>query len=407
MGQSASPSISAGIVRMSRLGRFGRFGNQVFQYAFLRLYAAEHGLRYEVPRWVGSDLFGHDDPPVSDMQLPEFFEPESRSILSRIPNPVLNVDISGYFQYHTSYFAPRKDEFRRLFRPLPRWQGPLDNAIQLMRRGGRTLVALHVRRGDYVSKQWFLPPASLYRQWIADNLQNWNDPIVYIATDNLDQVLSEFAGFHPFSNKDINVVIEPFSDYVDYYVLTQADALAISNSSYSFSASMLNCVATHFVRPVLGNPTLVPFDPWNGHVFLTDQKVGEDYYDTVCAAMLDGLVRKDVVDIERTRRELAGNWLGMVDDGLPLLFLGSLGKAQQAAIHAEIFRIEPSSDDVEQYITPTLPFLRAGLESEWAIQSLLAMMLFIAPEDLPLRHDLKRIPQWMLPLYLDYLRNAR
>jgi hypothetical protein len=388
---------------MSKLGRFGRFGNQVFQYAFLRLYAAEHGLRYEVPRWVGCDLFGHDDPPISDVYLPELYEPEGGSILSRIPSPVCNVDLLGFF-LDTSYYAPRKDEFRRLFQPLPQWKAALDNAIKSMRRGDKTLVALHLRRGDFGTGKYFVPPVSCYRKWIADN---WHDPIVYIASDNLDEVQREFTDFRPFSNRDINVTIPAFQDYVDYYVLTQADALAISNSSYSFSASMLNCVAGHLARPMFGNPRLVPFDPWNSPVQLTDQVPGEDYFDTISAALLDALVGGEVDSIRRTRRELANSWLTMVDEGLPVLFFGPLGRAQQAAIRAELFRTEPTSDDVDQYVTPALTSLRAGLESTWAIQYLLAVMLFVAPERLPFHHDLKLIPQWMLPMYIDYLRMAR
>lgn len=114
---------------MSRLGHFGRFGNQVFQYAFGRLYAARHGLRYQAPQWAGSELFGHNDPPITDLGLQMLFEPENNSILTRLPQPVVNVDLLGYFQYHTSYYAPQQAAFRDLYRPPPRWRAPLDDAI--------------------------------------------------------------------------------------------------------------------------------------------------------------------------------------------------------------------------------------------------------------------------------------
>lgn len=46
------------------LGRHGRWGNTLMQYIFLRAFALKHSLRCETPKWVGSHLFGLDDPPV-------------------------------------------------------------------------------------------------------------------------------------------------------------------------------------------------------------------------------------------------------------------------------------------------------------------------------------------------------
>ena len=47
---------------MTRLGSYGRFGNQLLQYAFVRLHAKEHNLIAEFPDWIGRDLFDLDDP---------------------------------------------------------------------------------------------------------------------------------------------------------------------------------------------------------------------------------------------------------------------------------------------------------------------------------------------------------
>jgi hypothetical protein len=69
------------------------------------------------------------------------FEPENNSILTHLPQPVVNVDLLGYFQYHTSYYAPQQAAFRDLYRPLPRWRAPLDDAIARVRDRDGTLVA--------------------------------------------------------------------------------------------------------------------------------------------------------------------------------------------------------------------------------------------------------------------------
>jgi protein subunit release factor A len=47
------------VLTMSSIGKLGRFGNQLFQYAFLRICAERSGARIECPPWVGQALFGH------------------------------------------------------------------------------------------------------------------------------------------------------------------------------------------------------------------------------------------------------------------------------------------------------------------------------------------------------------
>ena len=44
---------------MSTIGNNGRFANQLFQYAFLRIYAENHNLRIATSPWIGQTIFGH------------------------------------------------------------------------------------------------------------------------------------------------------------------------------------------------------------------------------------------------------------------------------------------------------------------------------------------------------------
>src|SRR5678815_5449560 len=53
------------ILTMTALGRLGRFGNQIFQYAFLKICARTSGASVQTQPWVGQALFGQNDPPVS------------------------------------------------------------------------------------------------------------------------------------------------------------------------------------------------------------------------------------------------------------------------------------------------------------------------------------------------------
>jgi hypothetical protein len=52
------------------LGRFGKFGNQLFQYAFLYIYAPRYGLRIETPMWMGQKIYAFTDPKPSRLRPP-------------------------------------------------------------------------------------------------------------------------------------------------------------------------------------------------------------------------------------------------------------------------------------------------------------------------------------------------
>src|SRR5687768_4815779 len=71
---------------MSALGKMGLFGNQIFQYAFLRLCARASRAEYQCAPWSGQRLFGLTDPPVTVL-LPPLVEggSESWSIFDAVP----------------------------------------------------------------------------------------------------------------------------------------------------------------------------------------------------------------------------------------------------------------------------------------------------------------------------------
>ena len=49
----------------------GRFANQLFQYAYVKLYALRHGVTAAIPAWQGQQLFDLDDPTCAGLALPE------------------------------------------------------------------------------------------------------------------------------------------------------------------------------------------------------------------------------------------------------------------------------------------------------------------------------------------------
>jgi hypothetical protein len=273
-------SISRKLIQLSSISTRGqgRFGNQVYQYAFAKIYAKAHKLKLETGPWIGQYLFGHDDPPIS-AKLPAVESEEIKKIpfhelMTADKPPFANVDMRGQFSVHSKHYAPHQAYFQSLFQPIPDLQKKLDKGVRKLRGLGNTVVAIHVRRGDYVKypnhPTFFPTPSGWYLKWLDRIWESLDRPVLFIATDDPGQVLPEFKRYRPVTVPDL---MKPFpkepvfyrmdpSFYPDYYMLTEADVLAISNSTFSYTASMLNKKGRLFVRP-RADAQLIAYDPWN------------------------------------------------------------------------------------------------------------------------------------------------
>jgi FkbM family methyltransferase len=264
-------------ITMSTLGKMGRFGNQIFEYAFLKIYAEQHNLNVETPSWIGQYLFGHKDPPISQ-QLPKFKERIDRVelSLSRVlnsPTPLKNVDLWGYFQYHTSYYAQHKNYFCSLFQPVLSIEKKVRKGWEKLQAQGKTIIGIHLRRTDAGSGPYYITPSDRYKEWLAEFWETLNEPVLFIASDELDAVINDFQEYEPITVKDLDIELPKSDFYPDFYILSCCDIVAISNSSFSFAACMLNNQAKLFFRPSLVSHKLIPFDPWDSDVLLHEKKL--------------------------------------------------------------------------------------------------------------------------------------
>ncbi|BCS55957.1 hypothetical protein GSbR_13200 [Geobacter sp. SVR] len=263
------------LITMSTLGSNGRFGNQVFQYAFLRIFARQHGYELETSDWIGQWLFDHHDPAVT-RQLP--LVKEKSNILSEALIPASQEsfrysDFVGFFQYHTSYYAPHRDFFHSLFRPAPALETTMNAAVQKLRALGKTVVGLHLRRGDYGYDYFFVTPNQWYLDWLQKIWPTLEEPVLFIASDEPDKVLADFADYRPITSQSLGITLAGADYFPDFYLLSRCDLVAISNSSFSFAASMLNAEGRLFLRPDLTQKKLIEFDPWNDEVILRNAVV--------------------------------------------------------------------------------------------------------------------------------------
>lgn len=301
-----APYTGPTVVTMTALGELGRFGNQVMQYIFLKCYAAAHGVKeIQVPGWVGAGLFGLTDRPVQRAfpAIAEFRDTKANSTFttdlidyvkhskhgrgvseltpdalrdghSEIP---VNVDIWGWFQWHTSHYAPFKDIILETFTPVEELHAHcariFDERVRFRNGKHHTVVGLHLRLGDYqsiaASSFGYRVPTSWYLEWLAKIWCTLQNPILFIASDNLNAVLNDFADYSPETADSIGMKVPTSMKslkagfFPDWFGLTQCDVLAISNSTFSFSACMLNRIPGATFYRAHFRDRMILFDPWN------------------------------------------------------------------------------------------------------------------------------------------------
>ena len=130
------------------------------------------------------------------------------------------------------------------------------------------MVGIHLRRGDYGPPPFYSTPSSWYKDYLDGLWQTLDNPVLFIASDEPLKVVKDFSEYGPITSNDLGIKLPEAEFYPDFYILSQCDVLLISNSSFSFAASMLNHHSRTFVRPHFKAGKLVPFDPWDSQPFM-------------------------------------------------------------------------------------------------------------------------------------------
>jgi len=291
------------VLTMSSLGQLGRFGNQIFQYAFLRICAQKSGATVECPPWIGQTLFGHDDAPISKRLppaierwecgknmfdlIPEFIPyieklagaKSSRVGPEALNEELVNVDMWGFFQVHTRFLRPHKEFFCSLFQPVSDLKSPLEDGLTLLRSKGKTIIGIHIRRGDFIkeplARYTLVVPSKWWCDWLDSIWSELENPVLFLCSDDIDSIIHDFEKFSPVTSQDLNVKVPEkmknlnIEFYIDFFMLSNCDVVGISNSSFSFAACLLNEHAKMFVRPHRDFSTkFTVFAPWNSEPLL-------------------------------------------------------------------------------------------------------------------------------------------
>jgi hypothetical protein len=189
----------------------GRLGNIMFQIATTYGLAAKYG---DVAQFKWQPYF--DLPERSTRPENFFVQPDGN-------NNVLNIEfkrnlcIAGFFQRHEYFDYIKEKLINEVFKVPQDWQP--------------NTIAVHVRRGDFVHDPINFPmqPVSYYMQ--ALELLDYKNKEVVFCSDDLNWCRQNF----PFA-----VFREKTQALDDIFFMANADAVVMSNSTFSFWGAYLS-----------------------------------------------------------------------------------------------------------------------------------------------------------------------
>ena len=260
------------VVTMSTIGKNGGFGNQIFQYAFLKIYAQENSLSVETPKWLGQELFGHKDREINQ-DLPVVFE-NNNEIFPGNGEIWKNVDIQGYFLYHTSYYRTHKEYFCSLFQPVAEIEALVKVAWEKLCSRGKTIIGLHLQLNSDENNNSVVASSEWYKIWLHGLWETLEEPVLFIASDHVEEInQGYFAEYNPITVGDLEVEVN--LEYLNFFLLSKCDFVAISNTAFAFGACLLNQTGKYFFRPHFSTAKLIPFEPWNSTPVFRDIDIDE------------------------------------------------------------------------------------------------------------------------------------
>ncbi|MFN3077992.1 MAG: hypothetical protein ABT940_14190, partial [Alphaproteobacteria bacterium] len=222
----------------------------------------------ETPEWPGNWFFDIDDPLISKVRpsvsnlrryLNESLEKTPEVLLS-------DIDISTPWTLYR--FRPAfRDMVRGWLKPRTMWKPFLDPLLEALRSRGRTVVAMHLRRGDFVEINYPITETRWGLEWLKAHWAELDDPVLYLASDELPKVIQDFQRYNPVTRADLGPAWEGLEYLQDFYMLMNADILAVSRSSgFSFLAALLGREGARTLAYDAAADGLVLVDPWDGPV---------------------------------------------------------------------------------------------------------------------------------------------
>jgi hypothetical protein len=256
-----------GSISINCLGKKGRFGNQIFQYFFAFVISKKFGLTLKAPQWIGNQIF-NIQAPTEDYNFVQINEKEisTLGLIENNKNFFENKDIDGYFTWHTKFYREFKSEFINLFKLKNELAKKVNNLWEeYTQYSNYTIIGIHIRLGDAGVDYYYRTPIEWYKNKIEEliNINGDKKFKLFIASDDLN-VKKQFENYNIL--KIDYSELENTPDYiVDFILLSKCEILIMGNSSFSFTASMLNQNVKKVFRSSILNNNFEEIDPWDSN----------------------------------------------------------------------------------------------------------------------------------------------
>jgi hypothetical protein len=225
------------MIGFNNLGRLGRLGNQMFQYAGLRGIASNCGYDFAIPssyfgnEWNEHQLFNAfklsglaNTQTVSGPNVAERHFGFDEELFNNMPD---NHNIYGYLQSE-KYFYHISEEIREDFKFKDDIFATCENFVNSVANP----IALHIRRGDYLSSSRKHPVLPI--EYYASALSKFDsDRSVFVFSDDINWCKEVF-------NKERFIVSETGDNVLDLCRMSLCSDFIIANSSFSWWGSWLS-----------------------------------------------------------------------------------------------------------------------------------------------------------------------
>jgi hypothetical protein len=245
----------------NRLGNHGHLGNQMFQYAAIKSLAIKHNRDFII---APKEIFGKHYYTTLRSNIDDCFNIVCSRGITNFPvhnerhfhfdvetyenPPSHDVDLLGFFQ-SDKWFKHIDEEIKKDFTFIPEY---FDSSSQVKEDIGGELIAIHIRRTDFVTNSNHVSQDMSYYESSLNLLPK--DCHVLIFSDE-----PNWCKQQPLFESDRFLVSDTNNAYVDLCLMTLCDYVIMANSTYSWWGAYLSN-AKKVIAPKVWNPDSNPIN---------------------------------------------------------------------------------------------------------------------------------------------------
>ena len=222
------------VVTYDYLARYGQLGNQMFQYGLLV------GLKYKLKADIVIDtevknrsylfnFFDLKECEIRDFHTDNLYQEIDYHFNPEVFNITNDTNFRGYFQTE-KYFKHCSNELKNEYTFRPEISDKVDEFLKDYQN--KTLVSVHIRRGDYLVNPDAHPLCTIEYYETAMNMLDGDD-VIFICT-------SDDIGWCKENIKRENIIYNYKDLSHDMCLISKCDNHIIANSTFSWWGSWLS-----------------------------------------------------------------------------------------------------------------------------------------------------------------------